>query len=369
MNKYIPISKPSITQLEKKLVNEVIDSGWVSSLGKYIDMFEERFADFCGTKFAIATSNGTSALHLALLCLGVTAGDEVIIPDLTFIATANAVTYTGAKPVIVDVEETSLCLDPNKIEEAVTPNTKAILPVHLYGHPANMVEITRIAKDFDLFVIEDSAEAHGAMVHDRKTGSLGDCGVFSFYGNKILTCGEGGMITTNNEDFYYKAKYLRDHAMSNSKKYWHDQLGFNYRMTNMQAALGIAQLDRVYELISRKKEIYQTYQRNLEGIPELKLNFNADWAKSVYWLICLEIEGFTEKKRDRLQAELKQMGIDSRPYFYPVSQMPMYRCQKNNTPVAHKVYQKGICLPSYFDLENEDITYICDSVKKALKAI
>ncbi|HEY9652411.1 MAG TPA: DegT/DnrJ/EryC1/StrS family aminotransferase [Coleofasciculaceae cyanobacterium] len=367
--KSIPISQPSITQLETEYVTDVLNSGWISSIGKYITMFEERFAEYCGTKYALTTSSGTTALHLALITYGIKAGDEVIVPDLTFIATANAVAYTGAKPVFVDIEEDTLCIDPAKIEQAITQNTKAIIPVHLYGHPANMIEINRLAQKYGLYVIEDAAEAHGAEIHGQKTGSLGHCGTFSFYGNKIMTCGEGGMLTTNDELFYLKAKYLRDHAMSSSKRYWHDEIGYNYRMTNLQAALGLAQLERIDKFIDKKKEIFSLYQKNLSGIPGLKLNFTANWASNVYWLVCLEIEGFTETERASLMEGLKLKGIETRAYFYPMSDMPMYNNQATHTPITHKVYQRGINLPSYFDMKDEDIVYTCNSIRDYLETL
>jgi len=359
---FIPISQPSITEMEINYVNNAIKSGWVSSLGKYINEFEKKFAEFCNTKYALSTCNGTAALHLALIALGIKEGDEVIIPDLTFIATANAVKYTGAKVVTVDIEEDTLCIDPEKIKKSITSKTKAIIPVHLYGHPANMKEINKIAKKYNLYIIEDAAEAHGAEIDKQKVGSFGDIGIFSFYGNKIITSGEGGMITTNNKELYEKMKYLRDHAMSKEKRYWHTEIGYNYRMTNLQAALGLAQLNRIHELINKKIEIFEMYKYYLEDIPNIKLNFQKEGYKNVYWMVCLEILNYDEKKRDNLIKKLKEKGIDSRPFFYPISDMPMY--EKAYTPITHKVYQRGINLPSYFDLKDREIKYICNTIKE-----
>ena len=361
---FIPISQPSITNKEIEYVTNAVKSGWVSSLGEYIDKFEKKFAEFCGVKYALATSNGTTALHLALVALGIKEGDEVIIPDFTFIATANAVKYTGAKVVTVDIEEDTLCINPKEIEKAITPNTKAIIPVHLYGHPANMEEINKIAKKYNLFVIEDAAEAHGAEINGKRVGSFGDVGIFSFYGNKIITSGEGGMITTNNKELYEKMKYLRDHAMSKEKRYWHTEIGYNYRMTNLQAALGVAQLERIEELLEKKREIFEWYREYLKDIPNIKLNFQKNGFKNVYWMICLEVIGYNEAKRDNLMKKLKEKGIDSRPFFYPISDMPMY--EKANTPITHKVYQRGINLPSYYDLTKKEVKYICEKVIELL---
>ncbi|MBK5273616.1 MAG: DegT/DnrJ/EryC1/StrS family aminotransferase [Desulfuromonadales bacterium] len=357
---FIPISQPSITQKEIDYVTDAVKSGWVSSLGKYIDIFEEKFAEFVGTRYAVTASNGTAALHLAVVAHDIGPGDEVIIPDLTFIATANAVQYTGATVVCVDVDKDSLCIDPRKVEEAITDRTRAIIPVHVYGHPADMVSLRRIAQQHGLVVIEDAAESHGAEVLGKRAGSLGNCGIFSFYGNKIITSGEGGMITTDDQALYERLKVFRDHAMSKERRYWHELVGFNYRMTNLQAALGVAQLERIDELLERKREIFHIYQRLLSGYPGLRLNREAPWAKNVYWMVCLEVEGFSGERRDAFMEQLKQRDIDSRPYFYPVSDMPMY--VDADTPVSHELHQRGINLPSYFDLDDASIEYICENI-------
>ncbi len=359
---FIPISQPSITQKEIDYVTDAVSSGWVSSLGKYIDSFEEKFAAYCNTKYAIATSNGTTALHLALVALDIKVGDEVIVPDLTFVATANAVKFTGAEPVIVDIDEQTLCISPQAIENAITPKTKAIIPVHLYGHPANMAEINKIAQKYNLLVVEDAAEAHGAEVNGQKVGGLGEVGVFSFYGNKIITSGEGGMITTNDESLYHRMKHLRDHAMSKEKRYWHTEVGFNYRMTNLQAALGVAQFERIDEILAKKTEIFEWYQNLLNDVEGIRLNHQASWAKNVYWMVCLELDGYAENQRDDLIKDLKTKGIDSRPYFYPVSDMPMYGSA--DTPVCHKVYQRGLNLPSYFDITKTQVEHVCKQLKE-----
>ena len=238
----LPIAEPSLGEKELSYVTECILTGWVSSAGKFVTRFEEIFAEFCGTQHAITTSSGTTALHLALLALGIGPGDEVIVPSLTFIATANAVTYTGASPVFIDSELETWNLDPNLIEEFITPRTKAIIPVHLYGHPVNMAAIVEIAQRHGLVVVEDAAEAHGAKYQGRRVGGIGDLGIFSFYGNKIVTTGEGGMVVTNRADLAEKIRILRGHGMSPERRYWHPVLGYNYRMTNLQAALGVAQM-------------------------------------------------------------------------------------------------------------------------------
>ncbi len=362
--KFIPISKPSITQKEIDYVSDAVKSTWVSSLGPYIFEFEEKFAKFCGTKYAVTVSNGTTALHLALISAGIKAGDEVIIPDLTFIATANAVRYIGAEPVCVDIDEDTLCISVLAFEKAITPKTKAIIPVHLYGHPADMKAINEVAARNNIIVIEDCAEAHGAEIDGKKIGSLSLAGVFSFYGNKVITTGEGGMITTNDKALCEKMKYLRDHAMSSEKRYWHTEVGYNYRMTNLQAALGVAQFDRMDEILAKKTEIFSWYNAELNDVRNIRLNIQRPGYKNVYWMVCLEVLNFSEEQRDRLLNQLKEKGIDSRPYFYPVSDMPMYT--QTSTPITHKVTQRGLNLPSYFDLTREEVVYICDELKKLL---
>ena len=364
MKRFFPISQPSIGEKEIAYVTDAVASGWVSSIGKYIEQFEKMFAAFCGTEHAVATSNGTTALHLALVCMGVKAGDEVIVPDLTFVATANAVQYTGASVVTVDVDPRTLCIDVDAIRRAITPRTRAIIPVHLYGHPANMPGIMALARESGIAVIEDAAEAHGAEIHGRRVGSIGDLGVFSFYGNKVVTSGEGGMITTNDRELYAKARFLRDHAMSQERRYWHTEVGYNYRMTNLQAALAVAQMERIDDFIAKRRQIMGWYREELGAEPKLRLNHDEAGCDCVYWMVCLEVDGLTDGPRAQLMKRLREMGVDSRPYFYPVSDMPMYKAA--DTPVAHAVSVKGMNLPSYVDLSRGDVAEIGAAVRRAL---
>jgi len=366
MNEFIPVSEPSITQKEIDYVTDAIKSGWVSSLGKYVDEFEKSFAKWLGVKYALAVSNGTAALHLALVALAVTNGDEVIIPDLTFVATANAVAYTGAKPIPVDIDSETWCIDPEAVRKAITVRTRAIIPVHLYGHPADMDAIQEIAEEHGLHVVEDAAEAHGAEYKGRRVGSLGTCGAFSFYGNKIITTGEGGMITTNDESLYERAKYLRDHAMSRNRRYWHTEIGYNYRITNIQAALGLAQLERIDELIFKKREIFGWYSESLKGLKGVSLNPEMAWAKNAFWMVCLVLGDDSSASRDRLMAELKEKGVDTRPFFYPVSQMPMYNKRKVNL-VAYNLAKNGVNLPSGVNLKKEHIKWITGQIMNIIE--
>jgi perosamine synthetase len=365
MPNFIPVSQPSIGDQEVAYVCDALRSGWVSSLGRYIEDFERLFAAFCGTRYALTASNGTTALHLALLATGIKAGDEVIVPDLTFIATANAVAYIGARPIPVDIDAETLCISPAAIEAAITAQTRAIIPVHLYGHPADMDAINEIGVRHGLSVIEDAAEAHGAEYRGRRVGGLGLCAVFSFYGNKVITTGEGGMITTDDEALYHTAKRLRDHAMSSTKRYWHEEIGYNYRMTNLQAAMGVAQLERIDQFIAKRRVIMDWYRQELGGNPRLRLNREVEWAKNVYWMVCVEVEGMTEAKRQALMSCLRARGVDSRPYFYPVSDMPMY--PGANTPVTHRISHAGMNLPSFIELTEADVRFICRQFELALE--
>lgn len=373
MDYRIPLSQPSITALEVACVTDAVESGWVSSRGKYIDRFEETFAAYCGTKYALTTSSGTTALHLALASYGIEPGDEVILPDITFVATANAIAYTGAQPVFVDIDPKTLCIDEEKVLQAITPKTKAIIAVHLYGHPANIPALKAIAHPRNIVIIEDAAEAHGAMIGNQRTGALGDCGVFSFYGNKIVSCGEGGMITTNDDALYEKALSLRSQAMSPTKRYWHTEVGFNYRMTNLQAALGFAQMKRIDELVQKKKTIFNWYQQSLmrnmpAQNPNITLNRSEPWADNVFWQVCLEVEGWQAEERDRFMQSLAKRGIESRPYFYPISDMPMYApTARYKTTVAHQISQQGINLPSYFEMTQRDVYTVCQMLRECLK--
>jgi perosamine synthetase len=366
--KSIPIAKPFLKGNEFKYVAECIVSGWISSQGKYVVEFEDKFAEFCETKYSLATSNGTTALHLALAALDIGAGDEVIVPTLTFIATANAVSYTGARAVFVDSEKATYNMDPARIEQAINPRTKAIIPVHLYGQPARMDQIMAIAKKHGLFVVEDAAEAHGAEYRRRKVGSIGDIGCFSFFGNKIITTGEGGMLVTDNRKIYDKAKILRDHGMSRTRKYWHEFIGFNYRLTNVQAAIGCAQMEKIDSILRQKIEIAKLYKQYLAGDDRLILPPENKWSKNVFWMYALivkEPKNSRSSLRDKVMDSLKKDSIEVRPFFYPIHLMPPYK-QRAEFPAAEEISRSGIMLPSYFGIEERGIKLICDSLKKAL---
>lgn len=362
----IPVAEPSLGDKELENIIEAVKSGWISSKGKFIPEFEESFAKYCNCKYGVATSNGTTALHLALTALGISKGDEVIVPDLTFIATANAVTYCNAKPIFVDSHPEYWGIDPEKIEEKITKNTKAIIPVHLYGHPCNMDPIMDIAEDYELYVIEDAAEAHGAGYKDKKVGSFGDISCFSFYGNKIITTGEGGMCVTDNRVLAEKMRILRDHGMNPNKKFWHDVIGFNYRMTNMQAAIGLAQLQKLNEFIDKKRQIAKRYEDGLEEFAKegkITLHPEMKWAKCVYWMYSILVEDKFAISRDELMKKLEEKGIETRPFFYPIHEMPPYKLNEK-FEISEELARKGMNLPSSISLDEEKIKTITKSIKE-----
>ena len=354
----LAVASPLFDDKEIELVNECMVSGWISSSGKFVNEFEEAVAKYIGVKHAVSCSSGTSALHLILMAYGIGIGDEVIIPSLTFIATANAVTYCGAKPILIDSDIETWNIDESKIESAITKNTKAIIPVHLYGHPANMDSINKIAKKYNLKVIEDAAEAQGALYRARKVGSLADASTFSFFGNKIITTGEGGMVVTNDSIIAEKCRLLRDHGMSTTKRYWHTVLGYNYRLTNIQAAIGVAQMYKIDSIIAKKKWIASEYNKHLSSLKGVTLPPNMEWADNVFWLYTILVDF----NRNKLITKFKKNGIDSRPVFYPIHTQPIYQ-NGLVLPVSEKISNCGISLPSSPNLNGEDILKICRIIK------
>lgn len=356
----IYVAEPFLGKEELKNVIKVVKSGWISSKGEFIEKFEKSFAEYSGARYGVATSNGTTALHLALAALGIGKGDEIIVPTLTFIATANVVKYCNARPVFVDSHPEYWCLDPEDLEEKITSRTKAIIPVHLYGHPCDMDPILDIARDKGLYIIEDAAEAHGAMYKGQKVGSFGDVSCFSFYGNKIITTGEGGMCLTNNEELMSKMRLLRDHGMSPEKRYWHDVIGFNYRMTNIQAAIGMAQLKKIDSFLNRKRQIAKWYNEKLRELIEnekIVPQTEMPWAKCVYWMYSVLITD-TKINRNELIRYLEINGIETRPFFYPVHEMPPYRGEAVKLKVAERLSRQGLNLPTSVKLGKKEIFHI-----------
>lgn len=349
---YFPVAIPNLNGNEFKYLTDAFMSTWISSSGEYIERFEKGFSKYSDCKHGVAVSNGTVALHLSLIVLGIGRDDEVIIPDLTFAATINTVLHANATPVIVDVEEDSWCIDPLEIEKAITSKTKAIIPVHLYGQACDMTSIMKIAKKYNLKVIEDCAEAHGAMYNGKKVGSFGDIGCFSFFGNKVITTGEGGMCTTNNLVLDEKMRVLRDHGMSKTKRYWHDVIGYNYRMTNLQAAIGLAQLERIEEIHKNRRK-YENNYRNILNNGSFTFQKDLLNRDRITWLVSLLLNETLDK--ETYMTKLKKNGIDARPFFYPLSDMDIYKSYSNApTPVTHELSRRGLNLPTYESLKSLD---------------
>jgi perosamine synthetase len=361
----IPLSFPTIGRKEAEYVMDCIETTWISSVGKYVERFEKAFAEVASTKHAISCSNGTAALHLALLALGVKPGDEVLVPTLTFVACANSVVYCGAKPVFVDVDREIWSIDASQIEAQITERTRGIIAVHLRGHPADMEAIMEIARKHGLFVIEDAAQAHGAQVRRKPVGSIGDIGTFSFFGNKMLTTGEGGMVTTDDDAMAEHIRLLKNQGMTQKRRYWHPVVGYNYRLTNVQAAIGLAQVERLEELLFHHQEIARWYQDELQDVQGLWWQHQRSWARHAWWQFVAVIEDEFGPDRDAVIETLQEGGIDARRLYYPMHTLPPYQENGRNRqyPVADHLSARGICLPTWSGLKRDDVRYICGHLK------
>ncbi|ECD8156530.1 DegT/DnrJ/EryC1/StrS aminotransferase family protein, partial [Salmonella enterica subsp. enterica serovar Soerenga] len=354
---YIPVYQPALSGKEKEYVNDCIDSTWISSKGSYIQRFEKKFAEQNNIQYATTVSNGTVALHLALLALGISEGDEVIVPTLTYIASVNAIKYTGATPVFVDSDLQTWQISVDDIKNKITSRTKAIMCVHLYGHPCDMSPILEIAKVNNLFIIEDCAEAFGSKYKDKFVGTFGDISTFSFFGNKTITTGEGGMVVTNDKTLYDRCLHFKGQGLAAHRQYWHDVIGYNYRMTNICAAIGLAQLEQAQLFIARKREIAEIYKNNLTPLIEVHQEGNDIF--HTYWMVSILARNAEE--REVLRSFLSEKLIETRPLFYPVHTMPMYSDKYQKHPVAENLGWRGINLPSFPTLSNEQVIYICNA--------
>ncbi|MCL4303270.1 MAG: DegT/DnrJ/EryC1/StrS family aminotransferase [Anaerolineae bacterium] len=365
--KIIPVCEPTLAGKEKEYLLDCLDSNWISSAGKYIPAFEEKFAAECHCKYGVACANGTVALHLGLAALGLEPGDEVILPAFTMIATINAVTYTGATPVLIDSEPCTWNMDVEQLAGKITSQTKVVIPVHTYGHPVDMDPVMELAEKHGFFVLEDAAEAHGAEYKGRRAGGLGHAGGFSFYANKIITTGEGGMITTNNAKFAALAHNLRDHAFSSERHFWHKFVGFNYRMTNMQAAIGLAQTEQMAGFVENRRRNAALYTDYLKEIPGIVTPPEAGWAKNVFWMYSILVEEEFGLTRDQLRAYLARYGIETRTFFIPMHLQPIYyeAFKDQRFPVAEMLCQRGFYLPSASSLTPQQIKYIASIVRQA----
>ena len=360
----IPVYQPLLNGNEKKYVNECLDSTWISSKGKFVNKFENAFAEYVSVKHATTVSNGTVAIHLALLALGIGEGDEVIVPTLTYIASVNAIAYTGATPVFVDSLQDSWQIDTADVIKKTTPKTKAIMAVHLYGHPCDMDALVEICKKNDLFLIEDCAEAIGTMYKGKHVGTFGDISTFSFFGNKTITTGEGGMVVTNDETLHDRSVHFKGQGLAKHRQYWHDVIGYNYRMTNICAAIGLAQLENIEQVLIEKKRVADTYRKCLENTSIVFHNPIGEDIYHSYWMCSILTKD--AKQRELLREHLDKEGIETRPLFYPVHTMPMYSAQYQRHPVAEDLGWRGLNLPSYPGLKSEEIEFICKKIKDLL---
>ena len=363
----IPVNEPCIGKKEIEYVLDCLKTGWISSAGKYIQEFEEKWATYCTMKYGIAVSNGTSALETAVACIDLKPGEEVIMPTFTIISCALAVIRNNGIPVLVDSEPRTWCMDVTKIEEKITSKTRAIMPVHIYGHPVDMDPVIEIAQKYDLVIIEDAAEAHGAEYKEKKCGSLGDISCFSFYANKIITTGEGGMILTNNKEFAEKAKSYRNLCFKEERRFYHTELGHNFRLTNLQAAIGLGQLDRIDELVEKKRWIGQSYNERLKNIHGLSLPVEEPWAKNVYWMYGIVLDESTGMNASDFANALHKRGVDTRPFFLGMHEQPIFHemgfFKNDHYPVAERFARQGLYLPSGLTLTEEQIVKTCKAIE------
>lgn len=371
-NMTIPVAIPDLTGNEERYVVEAIRSTWISSTGPFVDRFESEFAAMCEAETALGVCNGTIALHLALLGLDVRPGDEVLVPSLTYVATANAVRYVGGEPVFVDVDPLTWCINPQKLEASITRRTKGIIAVHLYGHPADMDAINHVAAVHGLWVVEDAAEAHGAHYKGRSVGSLGRLATFSFYGNKILTCGEGGAITLSDQNLAVRLRTLRGQGMDPKRRYFFPVTGHNFRLTNVACALLCAQLERFAEIDARRKQICAAYRDLMEGIPGIGFQPIAEWAEVAPWLFCITVnEALYGHSRDKLMDILSEHGVETRPFFLPLHTLPPFREEsqrrRERLPVTDKLSREGLSLPTYVGLTERDLERIADVIRGTLR--
>ncbi len=362
--KTILTAGPSISRKEIDYVMDAMKTGWNEKSYYYMRKFEKEFAKHIGVKYARSTSGGTGALMLGLAALGIGPGDEVIIPEITYFACSDVTVLLGAKPVFVDVLKDTWCMDPEKLEKAITKKTKAIMPVHIYGNPCEMDEIMAIAQKYNLYVVEDACPAVGTLYKGKKPGSFGDIGAFSFQGAKIMVTGIGGMVVTNDKELYEKILFLNNHGEDPKKKFWQTKIAYSFDMPNIACALGLAQLERVEKFVAKKRKIFDWYYKRLKDIEGISFNQERPKTRSNRWMTSIILDrdfGFT---RDELREKLKRKKIDSRPFFYPISMFPMYKEQK--TPVAHHLSNNGINLPSGLERTEEEIDYISKVLRKIL---
>jgi len=370
----IPVAGPSITQKEIDYVTDAVTNAWYSNANVYHERFQKAFAEYLGRQYAIALPSCTSAIHLSLLALGIGPGDEVIVPDATWIASAAPITYVGADTVFADIDEDTWCMSATSFEECVTPRTKAVIPVDLYGNMPRMDEILSVAERHGIPVIEDAAEAAGAEYRGQKAGSFGDASVFSFHGSKTLTTGEGGMLVTDRDDIYQRALFLRDHGRTpGDSLFWNKEVAHKYKMSSMQAALGLAQLERLDELMERKREIFNWYKQELSDLRGVTLNSELPNTKNAFWMITVVLDPSLGLDKNYLQTELNKRNIDSRPFFHPLSSIPAYsdsplaEAARERNRVSYRICPYGLNLPSGLNMTEDKVRFVCDVFRELVE--
>lgn len=376
----IPVNEPMLGGRELEYVTECLATGWISSAGRFIEEFENKWASYCGMQYGIAVSNGTTALQVAIKSLGLAAGDEVIMPTFTIISCALAVVECGAIPVLVDCDPQTWCMDVNQIESRISSRTKAIMPVHIYGHPVDMDPVLQLAQKHGLHVIEDAAEAHGAQYLSRldehnpiwkKCGGMGDISCFSFYANKLITTGEGGMILTNDAAIAEKARSLRNLCFRPERRFYHTELGYNFRLTNIQAAMGLAQLERFEEIVGKKRWMGQRYTERLSGLSMIQTPIEEPWARQVYWMYALVLDENTGMNAVDFAQRLKERGVETRPFFLGMHEQPVFHEHglfiEEQYQVAERIARQGLYLPSGLALTDEQMDQVCEAVIACLK--
>ena len=375
----IPVNEPRLGEKEIDNAMECLRTGWISSTGKFLEEFEDAWASYCGMRYGIAVSNGTVALQLALACIELEPGDEVILPTFTIISCAQAVVYNRGIPVLVDSDPRTWCMDVGQLAARITPRTRAIMPVHIYGHPVDMDPLLSLADQNGLMVIEDAAEAHGAQYLSRRAdtgatwrrcGGMGDISAFSFYANKLITTGEGGMLLTNDPDIANQARSLRNLCFQPKRRFYHTELGYNFRLTNLQAAVGLAQIERMPEIIARKRWIGESYRERLKSIPGITLPVEEPWAQQVYWMYGLVLEESTHLSAADFARLLQAEGIETRPFFLGMHEQPVFTRQGlfkgERYPVAELLARQGLYLPSGLALTEDQLDQVCRAVEKIL---
>lgn len=366
----IPVNEPRLGDKELEYLTECVCTGWISSEGRFIREFEERWSAYCGHRYGVAVSNGTVALQIALACLDLSPGDEVILPTFTIISCAQAITYAGGVPVLVDAAPRTWCMDVSLVEAKITPRTRAIMPVHIYGHPVDMDPLLELARKYNLSIIEDAAEAHGAEYKGRKCGSLSDLSCFSFYANKIITTGEGGMVLTSDPVHAERLRSLRNLCFKKERRFYHTKLGHNFRLTNMQAAVGLAQLGRIEESIAHKRWMGAAYIERLESIPGLQLPVEEPWAKNVYWMFGVVLDESAGMDAGAFAQKLNEQGVMTRPFFLGMHEQPVFHQMGlflgERYPVAERISRQGLYLPSGMTITETQIDQVCDCVRRIL---